>query len=192
MAAKSVDYNTLQKEKEIIIQRTIAQKLAAQSTGKIDSLKHSVLSAVVRGDYERAHLDLDRYAEYKSHFPAFKHRTESLNRHCKELVDAIQAKRNLPGLASLNVSRQQEMLDHVLAHFEDLKQTVKQIERIAKDCALEDLRSTSWALRTICYVVISIIAAAFLMDFHESLGQPFVVVFNDFSDKLFNLLVNLI
>ncbi|MEK6554490.1 MAG: hypothetical protein AABZ31_04565, partial [Bdellovibrionota bacterium] len=71
MAAKSVDYSKLEKEKELIIQRSISQKLANQSFGKIDSLKHVVLVAVVKAEYESAVADLDRYVQLKSHFPSF-------------------------------------------------------------------------------------------------------------------------
>ena len=117
MAAKSVDYSKLEKEKELIIQRSISQKLANQSFGKIDSLKHVVLVAVVKAEYESAVADLDRYVQLKSHFPSFAVRATALVSHCKGLIEAIEAKRNLPGLATLNVSRQQEMLDHVIAQF---------------------------------------------------------------------------
>lgn len=188
MALKSVDYYRLEKEKEIIIQRTISQKLANQTLGKIDSLKHAVLMCVVKSDYSGAIEYLDRFVLLKAHFPNFALRSEGLFRHSKELINAIEMKRNLPGLASLNVSRQQEMLDSVITHFEELKGTIKQIERIATDCALEDLRSTVWVLRTLSYVTIAIVGAAFFMDFTDTLGQPFIAVYNDFSDKLWGFI----
>lgn len=193
MGAKVVvDYEKLEKEKELVIQRQISQKLANQTAGKIDSLKHAVLVAVANSEYEKALRDLDRYIESKAGYPSFAPRTDAFARHCRELINAIQVKRTLPGLASLTVSRQQEMLDHVVAHFEELKGTVKQIERIAKDCALDDLRSTVWVVRTVSYVAIAVFASAFMMDFSNSLGRPFILIYNDFTDRLWNLISSFI
>lgn len=187
-AVKAVNYEQLEKEKVQQLQANIQSRLAAQSLGKIDSLRHTVLSSIVRGDYDKACEDLDRYVLLKADFPTFKHRTEAHIQHCKELVNAIRAKRNFPGLTAMTMSKQQEMLDHVLAHFEELKHVVKHIERIAKDCALEDVRSTAWLLKIISYVVIAVVGVAFMLDFTKSLGRPLMVVYNDFSETLWQLI----
>lgn len=184
MTSKAVNYEQLEKEKAHQIQASIQSRLANQSLGKIDSLRHVVLTSIVRGEYERAAEDLDRYVNMKGTYPAFRNRIESHVQHAKELVNAVRAKRTFPGLAAMTMSKQQEMLDHVMSHFEELKQTLKYIERVAKDCALEDLRSTAWLLKIIMYVVLSIAGTAFLLEFSRSLGQPLVVVYNDFSQAL--------
>lgn len=190
--ASRVDYALLEKEKAIILQRTIQHRLAKQSLGKIDSLRHTILKSVVIGDYEGAERDLTRYITLKSHYPSFKSRTVQHFQHTSELLNAIRAKRNFPGLASMTVARQQEMLDNVTGHFDDLKNTLKHIERVAKDCALEDLRSTAWALRTICYTIIAVVGVSFLMDFNQSLGQPMVAVYDSMATSLWKMFEHLI
>lgn len=187
-----VDYALLEKEKAIILQRTIQSRLAKQSLGKIDSLRHTILKSVVIGDYEGAERDLARYITLKSHYPSFKNRTVQHFQHASELLNAIRAKRNFPGLASMTVARQQEMLDNVTGHFDDLKGTLKHIERVAKDCALEDLRSTAWALRTVCYTIIAVVGVSFLMDFNQSLGQPMVAVYDSMTTTLWKMFEHLI
>jgi hypothetical protein len=190
LSQKSIDYSLLEKEKLQQIQHSISHRLANQSLGKIDSLRHTILSHVVRGEYETAVNDLDRYVMLKSAFPSFFSRTESHFQHSKELINAIRAKRNFKGLSSMTMSKQQEMLDNVLGHFEELKVVLKYIERIAKDCALEDLRSTAWLLKTTTYVVMVVVATAFLMDFSGALGRPLVVVYNDFANTLWSAVTN--
>lgn len=185
---KGVDYELLEKEKEQQLQYTIQNRMASQSLGKIDSLRHTILSHVVRGDYELAVQDLDRYVYLKRGYPSFHGRTENHVQHCKELVNAIRAKRTFKGLASMTMSKQQEMLDNVLAHFEELKLVLKYIERIAKDCALEDLRSTAWLLKTLSYAIMAVVTTAFILDFSGALGRPLYVVYNDFADSLWSFI----
>lgn len=187
-----VDYALLEKEKAFILQRTIQSRLAKQSLGKIDSLRHTILKSVVIGDYDGAERDLTRFIALKAHYPSFQIRTVQHFQHTSELLNAIRAKRNFPGLASMTVARQQEMLDNVSGHFDDLKSTLKHIERVAKDCALEDLRSTAWALRTVCYTIIAVVGVAFLMDFNHSLGQPMVAVYDSMTNSLWKMFEHLI
>lgn len=187
-----VDYNLLEKEKALLIERTIQSRLAKQTLGKIDSLRHTILRSVVAGDYDRAELDLARFTALKGDYPTFKSRTASHFQHTAELINAIRAKRNFPGLASMTVARQQEMLDNVSGHFDELKHTLKHIERVSKDCALEDLRSTAWALRTVCYTVIAVVGVAFVMDFNQSLGQPLAAVYDQMTTSMWQVLEKLI
>ncbi len=182
-----VDYAQLEKEKAIILQRTIQSRLAKQSLGKMDSLRHTILKSVVVSDYESAERDLVRFIALKAHYPTFKIRTVQHFQHTSELLNAIRAKRNFPGLASMTVARQQEMLDNVSGHFDELKSTLRHIERVAKDCALEDLRSTAWALRTVCYTVIAVVGVAFLVDFNQSLGQPMIAVYDGLTNSLWKM-----
>jgi hypothetical protein len=109
--------------------------------------------------------------------------------HSKELINAIRAKRNFPNLSSLPMSKQQEILDHSLGHFDDLKLSLKAIEQIVKDEAIKDIRSTVWVLHTGVYVVMAIVVTMFLLDFSGALGQPLWAVYNDLSDKAYQALL---
>ncbi len=191
-AKGGINYEALEQERSAAIQRNIQLKLANQmAEGRIDSLRRTVLHYVVRSDYEKAASELDRFIDFKDHFPTFRGRTTKHVQHCRELINAIRAKRNFPGLAALTISKQQEMLDHVLAHFDELKQVLKYIERIANECALDDLRSTSWLLRIVSYVVMIVTATAFMLDFTDTFGKSGVIVYNDAVDQLWKAILSL-
>ena len=181
-----VDYETLEKERAVLLQRDIQLQLANQQLGKIDSLRYAVLKSVVTGDYEKAELDLDRFIHMKSDYPSFYERVKGPAQHCKELINAIQAKRGFPNLSVLSMSKQQEILNHVLEHFEELKVVLKHIEKVAREVTLDDLRSTVVVVRIFAYGVIGIVALGFFLDFTTSIGQPLVAIFHDITNAMFD------
>ncbi len=84
--------------------------------------------------------------------------------HCVELIQAIQTKRNFPGLASLSLAKQQEIHEKVIDHFEELKGNLKQIEKIEREQKLNDVRSTVWVIRMVCFCTLALIAAGLVLD----------------------------
>lgn len=185
-ALPKVDYEALEKERAMVLQRDIQLSLANQQLGKIDSLRHAVLKSVVTADYEKAELDLDRFIQMKSEYPNFYERVKGPVQHCKELINAIRAKRGFPNLSVLSMSKQQEILNHVLEHFEELKAVLKHIEKVSREVTLDDLRSTVIVLRVLSYGVIGIVGLAFFMDFTTSIGQPLVAIFHDITNVMFD------
>jgi hypothetical protein len=144
--------------------------------GRMDSVRAGVLGFVVSEAYDRAKEELKAYVEYKSSYPAFQERVERHVQHCCDLIEAIKTKRNFPGMASLSLSKQQELHEKVLEHFEELKQNLKHIEKVERDHKLNDIRSTVWVLQSICYTGAALIAAALILDMREGMFSSTLMV----------------
>lgn len=168
------------------------QESQRKDGSRMDGVRTAVLASVVQESYDRAKEDLRDYVGYKSEYPGFQERAERYVQHCCELIAAIQTKRNFPGLASLSLAKQQEIHEKVLEHFEELKQNLKQIEKVEREQKLTDMRSTVWVLRACCQVVVGIVAVAVIADYRSgAFGSLFQVV-NGLLDDAGTWLVNLI
>lgn len=188
-AQKAIDYERLEKARTAALQAQLRDRLKAEFGGRMDGLRQVVLKSVVMGDFERANLSLDNYITYKEPYPDFHPRVKEMVRHSRELINAIRSKRNLPGLSQLTMAKQKEIMDHVVNHFNELKYTLKAIEKVAKDVALSDIRSTVWFIRTFSYCVLAIVVTYFLVTFTRDIGGPFWVVFNDLAGMVFESLM---
>jgi hypothetical protein len=163
-----------------------------KDVGRGDGLRRPILSMVVGENYEGAKDRMQAYVEDLSQYPMFQERVDRYVRHCNELIQAIQTKRNFPGLAALSLSRQQEIHEKVLEHFEELKQNLKHIEQIERDHKLIDVRSTVWVLKTTSIVVGSIVAVMFLLDLQSGLLSSLVYTTNQWIDSASTWFVNLV
>lgn len=168
------------------------QESQKREGGRIDSVRTTVLASVVQEAYDRAKDDLRNYVEHKSEYPGFQERAERYVQHCCELIQAIQTKRNFPGLASLSLAKQQEIHEKVLEHFEELKANLKQIEKVERENKLTDLRSTVWVVKAVCNVVLGFVAVAFLSDMRAGAFTSVFQVVNTMLDDAGSWLVNLI
>jgi len=162
------------------------------TTGAGDHLRRSVLALVVNESYDGAKSRMTDYVAEKREFPAFQTRVERYIKHCSELIHAIQTKRNFPGLAQLSLSRQQEIHEKVMEHFEELKHNLRQIERIERDHKLLDIRSTVWVVKAFAAVMIAIFAAAFANDLRAGVLSSLVYSTNLWVNDLSNWFVNLV
>lgn len=160
--------------------------------GKGDHLRRSVLAMVVAEGYDNAKSRLTDYVGEKDEFPAFQERAERYVQHCSELISAIQMKRNFPGLASLSLSRQQEIHEKVMEHFEELKHNLKQIERIERDHKLVDIRSTVWVVKSFSLWVGLIVFAAFVIDLQAGVLSSLIFSMNLWASEISTWFVNLI
>lgn len=186
-----IDYEALERERAARIQGEMQRRLRDEFQGRGDGLRRVILRSVVLGDYPRASDDLDGFVQLKSNYPEFGGRVETLVQHSKELINAIRAKRNLPGLSQLSMSKQKEIMDNVVAHFGELKITLKAIERVSTDVSLSDIRSTVVLIKTVSYVILGLAAAVFFKNFGSDIGKPFWVVFNDLVNLLFESVAGL-
>lgn len=186
-----IDYQELESLRTEALKNRLILQLRAREVGKSASLRRVVLRFVADGKYQDANGIIDEYLHLKSNYPKLKKRSALHVAHAKELINAIRAKRNFPNLSQLQLSKQQEILDHAISHFEELKQTLRIIEAMVKDEAINDMRATVWVLRSLVYVVIAIVTTSFFMDFSGSVGRPLWSVFSGFVDSSFKLLVGL-
>lgn len=193
-AEKIVNYEALEKERLNQNRLDLKEKMASdQELGRFGSLRRNILSLVVSEKYDQGKEELTQHVENKGQdFPNLQGRVEKFVKHAAELIQAIQTKRNFPGLASLSLSKQQELNEKVLAHFDELKQTLKSIERAEKEIKLSDLRSTAWVVNVFMHSLIIILIVGFCLAISHGLWYSASVVFdalvNDVTIKLAHLL----
>jgi len=194
-----MDYNTITSVTEYThiteMQEDLRKKLLEsqrKDLGRMDSLRASILSLVVSENYPRASEEMVAYVDLKTNFPGFQFRVQRLVQHCSELIQAIQTKRNFPGLAALSLAKQQEIHEKVLEHFEDLKQHLRQIEKIEREYKLEDVRSTVWVVKALSTSVAAILLVAFLLDLKAGIFNSAFSVTEGYVDHFSGWLVNLI
>lgn len=152
---------------------------AGRDLGKADTLRYNVLTYVVEENYDSAIRELREFYNTESEFPKLKDRIERYVQHGIDLVNAIRAKRNFPGMKLLTVAKQQELNEKFVAHFGELTQVLKRIERIQNDLRLEDIRSTVWIVKAAITAAIAVATIAFLLDVNQWLLQTTVVVVDD-------------
>jgi hypothetical protein len=163
-----------------------------KDVGQLDSLRGAVLGLVVAENYEQAKEELLAYVEIKGAFPLFQERAQRYMQHCVELIQAIQIKRDFPGLASLSLAKQQEIHEKVLSHFEELKHHLKQIEKVEREQKLNDVRSTVWVLRMFCFCSIALFTAFLVLDIRNGVFISSVGTTNALLDSFTERLVNLL
>lgn len=190
MAAKelvdnsSIDYSALENVKSHELQKDLTQKLAQKGLGRADSLRRVVLTYVVAARYEDAKKQIQNYFDAKADYPRFQNRCRRHLDHCKDLVNAIESKRNFPGLAHMALAKRQELFDRVIQHFDELRTYLRQMEMIDKETKILDLRSTTWVLKTVMNSVFLIFTVAFLIDYFGQMEQNFLIVFDQMVTDL--------
>ncbi len=193
-ALQSIDYEALEASKTQEVKEGLTLKLKAKTyeAGKIDSLKRSILGYVASESYDVAKDALRGYVHHKSDFPQFQDRVSRYVDHCCDLIQAIELKRNFPGVSSLTFSKQQEIYEGVLKHFEELKSSLTSIQRIERELKLEDLRSTAWFLRTLSHCLFLVTSVAFGVAISNGLGRSFLLVVDQVTSQISDALVRLL
>lgn len=159
---------------------------------RMNSVRAAVMGAVVGENYDQAKEELKAYVDFKTAYPQFQVRANRYVDHCCDLIQAIQIKRNFPGLASLSLAKQQEIHEKVLEHFEELKQNLKQIEKVEREQKVNDMRTTVWVVRAACFATMGIVVAGLLIDMQSGLFSSFFQVANVAVDDASTWLVNFI
>lgn len=195
MAAQTTIHSMLEYTHISEMQEDLRRKLSEshrKDLGRMDSLRATILSLVVSENYERSKEELMAYVELKTAFPAFQERSQRYVQHCVELIQAIQTKRNFPGLATLSLAKQQEIHEKVLEHFEDLKAHLKQIEKVEREQKLTDVRSTVWVVRMFIYCSMLFFVTALIVDIRQGSFMSFMSVTDRALDSVSEWLVNLV
>jgi hypothetical protein len=135
-----IDYQQMEQARTKVLQNQLNQQLRTRELGNQYSLRRVILRMVVDGQYKEASEAIDVFMDAKAVYPGFRERSEVHVNHSKELINAVRAKRNFPNLSQLSMSKQQEILDHAIEHFDELRVTLKSIEHILKDETVKDIR----------------------------------------------------
>lgn len=179
-----------EKQQDREMNSRIAAKMRAsvQDAGHSDGLRSTILSRVASENYDGAVEDLKAYIDSKEDYPQFKSRAERYLNYAVDLVNAVKAKRSFPGMQHLSMSKQQELFDRAMEHFEDLKVTLKKVEMIEHEVRLEDVRSTVWVIKAMVYSVFGLLVLAFLLELSRGVLPTAAVVVDGAASGVINWL----
>ncbi|MCH2535642.1 MAG: hypothetical protein MK008_14460 [Bdellovibrionales bacterium] len=188
-SAPIIDYNQLEHERANIVAQEFEQRLARRVKGGSSGFRYMVMHFVMSKKYDEAYKEIEGYVSEKKDFPIFNTRTAPYVRHCKDLISAIRNKREFPALGALPVSKQKELFDKVIEHFDELKSVLRRIEAIGYKVQLDDIRSTTIFLKSFVYSLFAVIAVIFLLDLQDLLVTYGLVMGNlasSLTDMLFS------
>ncbi|MES3038766.1 MAG: hypothetical protein V4736_12735 [Bdellovibrionota bacterium] len=151
--------------------------------GRNGTLRYNVLTHVLEEKYDHALKFLKDAMTQESEYPDFKGKTERYFSHCIDLVYAIKAKRNFPGINSLTRAKQQELREKFKFHLKELQAALGRIEQIEQQLKIVDIRSTVYIIRALWIAGILIIAIAFAREIATSIASSGVVVADDLFEK---------
>lgn len=181
-----------QHSKEMTSKFSARMQASVKDVGAPDTFRHTILSYVAGENYERAIEEMKKYINSKSEFPQFKSRAERYTTYAIDLVNAVRAKRSFPGMQNLSASKQQELFDRAMDHFDDLKATLRKVEQIEREVRVEDVRSTVLVVKALIYSLFAISVLGFLLELSRGvLPTAWIVVdstFGDLSNFIFDKL----
>jgi hypothetical protein len=189
MSGSALKVDKVQLEKAITLAQEKEEKKLFEMNndpiefGKADSLRYNILNWVLDEKYDRAIQELKDFATRDSEYPMFHQRVERFISHSIDLVYAIKAKRNFPGLSSLTRAKQQELREKFKEHFKELQMVLQRIEKIQIDLRIQDARSTIYIIRALWFAGASIALLAFIMEIFSGLALTSTVVFEDLLNK---------
>jgi tetratricopeptide (TPR) repeat protein len=172
---------------EVISTMTSKMRTSVRSTAGKGQLRNAILTHVTEERYEKAISDLEQALNSKPQYPDFKARSERLGNYSVELIKAIQAKRNFPGWSALHMSKQKELFERALLHFEDLKVTLEKIEAIESEVRMEDLRSTVWVMKAVSFAVCGLLIFALLRELTNGVFPSAAVVLDSATASMIDL-----
>jgi ElaB/YqjD/DUF883 family membrane-anchored ribosome-binding protein len=109
-----------------------------------------ILAYVVANQYTKSMDAIQSYLDLHCDYPDFADRVERYQKHCRELIAAIQVKRSMSSVAGLSNAKQHELREKVHQHFKELKANLDKIEHSLREVKAEDLRSTVWFVKAVC------------------------------------------
>lgn len=160
-------------------------RLDSQSTdlGKADTLRYNVLTWVLDERYDRAIQELKDFLESPSPYPNFTGKITRYIHHSIDLIYAIKAKRNFPGINSLTRAKQQELREKFKEHFKELQYILTRVEKVETDLRINDVRSTIYVVKALWVACLAILTLAFFLEIARGLAETGWIVFDDALDK---------
>lgn len=147
--------------------------------GRADTLRFNVLTWVLDERYDKAIQELKDFLAKPSDFPSFQDKITRYIHHSIDLIYAIKAKRNFPGINSLTRAKQQELREKFKEHFQELQYVLKKVEKVEHDLRVEDARSTIYVVRALWFALISVVVFAFGLEITRGLARTTGIVFED-------------
>lgn len=147
--------------------------------GKPNKLRYRILVQVMEEKYESAIEELRTFFQAENVFPSFNRRVERYINHCIDLIYAIKAKRNFPGISQLTRAKQQELRDRFKDHFNELIFMLRKIEKVERDLELEDARSTIYVVRALWLAALCVLMTWFVIEIYRGLAVTSFVVLEE-------------
>ncbi len=160
--------------------------------GRPDSLRYKVLTLVLQETYDRAIAELRDFGKSESEYPNFKQKVERYVAHSIDLVFAIKAKRNFPGIISLTRAKQQELMEKFKEHYKELQFILRKIEKVEADLRIEDARSTIYVIRALWLAVLCMGIVWFINEIVQGIALTGTVVVEDLLGKATTYIFELI
>jgi len=151
--------------------------------GRADSLRYNIMMWVLDEKYDKCIQEMRNFLENPSDYPNFKGKIERFVSHGIDLIYAIKAKRNFPGIASLTRAKQQELREKFKEHFRELQAVMQKIEKIQVDLRIEDARSTIYVIRALWFSGASIAILGFILEIFHGLALTSHVVLDEFLEQ---------
>jgi hypothetical protein len=167
-----------QTEKEITSKFSARMQASLRDVGDIGTMRHTVITLVASENYQKAISEIEKYIESKSDFPQFQEKTRRYVQYAIDLINATKAKRSFPGLQYLAMSKQQELFDRAMDHFDDLKLTIKKVEKIE--------------IKALIYCCFALLVLGFLIEVSRGVLPAASIVVDDLFGTLTNKLFDLI
>ena len=189
---KSQSLDVALKVAEAHQERELGSKISARMRqsmrehGDRDGIRSIILSNVAAENYDVAMTEIKKFVDSKDDYPQFRIRSERYLSYAGDLVNAIRAKRSFPGLHYLSMSKQQDLYDRAMSHFEDLKVTLKKVEQIEKEVRLDDVRSTVWVVKAIIFCVFAVFVLGFIIEVSRGIVPSASIVADDFFGHFTN------
>lgn len=166
--------------------------LNLEDLGPPDSLRRNILQKVSSEQYQGAIESLKDYKQLHPQYPDFIVQAERYLDYSVDLVNGIKAKKSFPGISNLPMNKQEELFSRAYDHFEDLKITLRRVEKAERDVRLVDRRSTVWVLKAIMHSSGAIVLLGLILEIaHGTLGTAGVVI-DDGLDKIISLIFGFI
>jgi hypothetical protein len=168
-----------QQDREMNSKISARMKSSLAELGARDGSRSQILSLVASENYQKALDELETYANSHAEYPQFKQRADRYLSYAGDLINAIRAKRSFPGMQHLSMSKQQELYDRAMTHFDDLKATLKKVEKIQAEVHLDDVRSTVWVIKAGVYCLFALLVLGFLLEVSRGVLPAANVVVDD-------------
>jgi hypothetical protein len=188
MGKLEVALKVAEQHRELEMKSSIGARMRAsvEDAGQVGGLPHTILCHVAAEAYDLAIEDLKEYVESQSEYPQFVERAARFVSYSTDLIHAIRAKRSFPGLRTLSASKQQELYDRAMDHFDDLKASLRKLESIERDVKIEDVRSTVLVLKVSVYCALAVLVLAFALEIWSNLLPSLGILFDSLSNDFIN------
>ena len=174
-------------DEDISSQEDLELRLSENISGRLDGLRHTILSLVVEGRYDTAIAEISFYANSEQKLQVFRIKAQRYLNHCEELIRAMESKIKFCQTRTITRSQKHQLYVMVMKHFHELTDSLKKIERIENDIRVTDLKSTVWVLKSFVMCAGLVIMFGLIREAYLTMNEPFMVIINDSVHFIFSL-----